>query len=505
MPIRFVELIRVSSAGQAERDTPEDQRRALARLAEARPGKLVERIEHGAAGLSGAASLNDRPDLLRLAELSRAKAYDELRVRHVDRLTRHTDPRERFAIFGMVQDAGAVIVDSGGHVLDPTSEIGEVDYFLQTWASARERKKIVQRTLEARHRLSSQGRPMTTIPYGRTFNHETGAWGVDVSKAATYRRLFDDTIGGLSLHVIAEALNDEGTPAPRGGNWEASSVRRMLKASNAVGRMTSFGNVIECPPIVDEVTQKRAIDSMARGNTRKGPPAKHDALLRKIATCAVCNSAMHVHLGNRSEKPVLYYRCSRYRKPGVDDLCRTHHRIDAVDAAVIEALRGMLEDPDRMLRALERRDGSAGNAKSEAEAAEKELSALDGREEKLVRLHTTGQVSEHIYAKQQGEIARARAAARDKLDAATARLAASASAQALAADVETAVRGFRKRVARAGFGEWRSLVEHLFPRPGSWIRIGTDGTIETNGLLMLERSAVPMSLDVARKSRVVSS
>ena len=74
---------------------------------------LVERIE--APGVSGALSVQERPDLQRLAELSAARAYDELRVYALDRLTRADDPRERIAVFGMALDAGAIIVDVHGH------------------------------------------------------------------------------------------------------------------------------------------------------------------------------------------------------------------------------------------------------------------------------------------------------------------------------------------------------------------------------------------------------
>src|SRR4051812_40174303 len=100
---RFVELIRVSSKKQSDADTPEVQRRELEKLQQRRPGVLVERIEDGASGLSGALGLAARPDLQRLAALARARAFDEVRVYDVDRLTRADDLRERAAVFGIVQ------------------------------------------------------------------------------------------------------------------------------------------------------------------------------------------------------------------------------------------------------------------------------------------------------------------------------------------------------------------------------------------------------------------
>jgi DNA invertase Pin-like site-specific DNA recombinase len=482
---RFVELIRVSSVGQAERDTPEDQRRALERLSRSRPGRLVERIDHGARGLSGAADLNQRPDLQRLAELSRSKAFDELRVRHLDRLTRHTDPRERFAIFGMVADAGAVIVDAGGSVIDPKSEMGEVFYFLQTWGSAQERKKIVERTVEARRRLSASGRPMTTIPYGRTFDYETGTWGIDEERIAVYRRIFRETIAGVSLHQLAAKLNREGISAPKGGPWEASSLRRMLRNGSAVGRMTSYGHPIACPPVVDEVTQRRALAAMVRGRVGSGPRAKHSALLRRIATCAVCGSTMHVHPGNTRVRPVLYYRCAK-AKPKTCE-ARTYHPVAEVDAAFVDALRAALEDPERLLRAATRKP-TAGTAEEDAERARRELARLEQREENLVRMRSQGEVRDEMFRRQAAEIARLRNDATGRLAAAEAALDASGNAQDRARDVAAAIESIRRRITRATPQDWRALVERLFPRqPGTWIRLHPDGRVETSGILRLWR------------------
>src|SRR4051812_29441319 len=91
---RYVELVRVSSKGQRDRDTPAQQKEALERLRDRRPGILVERIEHSA-HLSGALRVADRPDLQRLKELSEQRAFDEIRVFNIDRLTRASDEREQ--------------------------------------------------------------------------------------------------------------------------------------------------------------------------------------------------------------------------------------------------------------------------------------------------------------------------------------------------------------------------------------------------------------------------
>ncbi len=380
----------------------------------------------------------------------------------------------------MVADAGAIIVDAGGHVVDPATEIGEVDYFLQTWASARERRKIVERTVEARRRLSAQGRPMTTIPYGRRYDFQAGEWSTDPGEMKVYRRIFREVGGGTSLHQLAARLNGEGIRAPKGGLWEASSLRRMLRNPSAIGHMTSYGHPIDCPPVVDEVTQRRALAVLARGRTRSGPPAKHPALLRKIATCALCGSTMHVVVGE-----ALYYRCAHAKgRPGAPATCEatTCHPVAQVDAAFLAALRAAVDDPDRVLRQASRRGAGVGQAEEDLSALRRELERLDRREENLVRMRSQGEVRDEVWRRQSAEIARLRAGAEERRTTAAAIVDAHTVAREHAKDARSAVEAIRRKLARAGWPDWRRLVEQVFPRQdGTWVRLHPSGRLETHG------------------------
>ncbi len=284
---RYVELVRVSSVGQAARDTPADQRAALDRLRRSRPGTLVERIEQQ---VSGAADGADRPDLRRLGELAEARAFDEVRVRHLDRLTRHEDPLERAAVLSLVRRAGAVIVDAGGSVLDPATMGGELMWVFSTLASAEERKKIGERTMAGKRRLAeagqlASGRP----PWGRAFDRERG-W-VLTPAARDYRRLFDLALEGLTLWQIAERLEAEGIQSERGRKWTAGMVHNLIRARHAVGHGTAMGLRIAVPPVVDERTQRDALARLRANDNAGGPHVRYPALLRKILVCGVCGSA----------------------------------------------------------------------------------------------------------------------------------------------------------------------------------------------------------------------
>jgi hypothetical protein len=157
-----------------------------------------------------------------------------------------------------------------------------------------------------------------------------------------------------------------------------------------------------------------------------------------------------------------------------------------VDAAFLAALRESLENPDRIVRAAQRPLAAPHSVDRDVVVVRRELERLDRREANLVRLHTTGQVSEGVYRSQAAEIATLRNAATERLAALDAAVEAAKHAKEHAADLAAAVKAIRARVKRATFAEWRRLVEQLFPRqPGTWIRLHPSGRIETHGLLRL--------------------
>lgn len=479
---RYVELIRVSSTGQSERETPADQRRALDALRKTRPGALVERVELGAAGLSGALPLAKRPDLQRLRYLAEHGGFDELRVRHFDRLIRVDDPDEQEAVFAILRRAGAVLVEADGAVTDPRSLPGRIVAIVKAEGAAEERRKIVERTVEARDRLSAAGRPMTTIPYGRRYDYASGEWSTDPREMETYRRIFREVIAGASLHKVAADLNAAGISAPKGGQWEGSSVRRMLRNSSAVGRMTSYGHPIACPPVVDDMTQRRALAALARGRTRSGPPAKIPALLRKLATCSECGSTMHVVTGPPG---LVYYRCAAAKKrTGRPATCSAGicHPVADVDAAFLASLKAAVQDPDRLIRQAQRAAPSAKKAEEELAVVRREVERLDRREENLVRMRSLGEVRDEMWKRQRTEIARLRLGAEERIAALTAAVDSAARSREHARDARSAIEAIRRQAEKAAPHEWRRLIEATFPRSEqTWIRIHPNRTISAYG------------------------
>jgi site-specific DNA recombinase len=474
VPLRYVELVRVSTQGQADRDTPEAQRAALLRLRLARPGSLVEAIEFVG---SGAKDMADRPDLQRLTVLANKRAFDEVRVFRLDRLTRHDNPAERFAVYSLVAEAGAVFVDASGRVTDPKTELGELDYYFQTMMAARERQRIKERTQAGKRRLAALGHLVQgDPPYARTFDTETGAWGIDPKRAGIYKMIVKQCLAGRSLQQIAGALNDAGHVTSRGCAFSDKTVWKLLTAPAAYGLYKTQGFEFKIPAIVDEETFHAVQERLRSNNSLSGPRPKVLILLRKLAVCGACGSPLYAQLGGGTPARWRYYYCS-----SLDPACRVYHRVEDVDAKVIETLRAWLDEPDTLARAagLDSADDTRQAAQRDIEGAQEASRRLDNRETNTARLLTQGDIQDKTARTLMAEIKKARSDIAVRLTEAQARLQAAGHREQVRRDLATVIEGLRKGLGAATPEDWRGLCEIVFPRGG--VRVAPDGRITLRG------------------------
>lgn len=391
---RIVELVRVSTTEQKDKATHEAQAHALDALRKARPGVLVKRLQ--ALGVSGAKGVADRDDLQELRRLSVAKAYDELRVFSVDRLTRSDDPRERAAIYGMVLDAEAKIVDCGGRVIDPgkDGDLGELDYFLQTLFAARERKKIAARTTAGRRLRASQGKlSQGSAPYGRRLNRDTMAWELVPHEAATYRRIIDSALAGISTRAIAKQLNADGVPPARGTEWFHSSIKRLLRMPSMYGEYRPCGHLTLIPPIGTKQEFERIREKLRLQSTCPTGVERREAMMRRRLVCGGCGLTTRVETDDAASYP--RYACAKRFERQSPCPDRRTIPVPLADKAVRAALLKLVLDSDAMLRAIKnQRATTRQNPALDAASVAKALAMLDAQQARTLRFLSDGLLTE---------------------------------------------------------------------------------------------------------------
>jgi site-specific DNA recombinase len=258
---------------------------------------------------------------------------------------------------------------------------------------------------------------------------------IDEAEAAAIREVYHDYAAGKSPRAIAGELNARGLPAPRGGQWNASTINGNAARGNGLlhnqlyrgrlvwgrqtwtksretgarrSRLAGAADLVETEVphlrIVSEelwdAVQRRcaAVAMGSRPETHRRPAR----LLSGLTRCGACGGALIV-AGAAGR-----LACSTRRERG-DQACSNGRGVKSaqVEARVIDALGGLLLDPAVVEEAVREFLGLSGARQSQARAArakqEAELAEVKRRAGRLV-----DQVADGVLSG---------AAVKDKLDA----------------------------------------------------------------------------------------
>ena len=214
MADRFVAYYRVSTDRQGKSGLGlEAQQKAVMDFVN---GELIEQFTEVESG-----KRSDRPELLKaLKACKRHKAT--LVIAKLDRLARNV------AFIANLMDSGVefVAVDM--------PHANKLTVHILAAVAEHEREMISLRTKEALQAAKNRG-----VKLGSPVPEKASALGVtsQIDKASRFAENVIPVIreiensGAKSLRAIATALNARGIPSARGGEWQAATVRNVLKRS----------------------------------------------------------------------------------------------------------------------------------------------------------------------------------------------------------------------------------------------------------------------------------
>ncbi len=217
---RYIAYFRVSTQRQGRSGLGlEAQRRAVWDYLGGNGWTVIEEFTEVESG-----KRDDRPELAKALAACRLHGAT-LVIARIDRLS-----RDAAFLLGL-QKAEVPFVAAD------MPEANEMVVGIMAVVAQAERKMISHRTkaalAAARARGVKLGRPGNFTPEGRLLGSRRGNEARSAKAAARARDLapvIDEmhADGTTSLHGMAAVLNDTGVPAPRGGRWQASQVRRVL-------------------------------------------------------------------------------------------------------------------------------------------------------------------------------------------------------------------------------------------------------------------------------------
>lgn len=378
--------------------------------------------------VSGAVPVRQRPGLGPWLAPDKIGQIDGFLADEMDRLSRDLLDYLQFA--RDMAMLGKVIIDVSDGT-DTSTERGRQALEDRILAAQRERERAASRRRKAAKRLSDEGRWGGGKPgYGyspRCMCHEqhpcpdpqhtTGWWRVqDPAEAPVVRRMIEERIAGRGFSAIAAELTGQEIPSPRGGRWNATTIRKILTSPLLLGHVVEMkgatgvkgtpgyrkGQVVATrrgrdgqpitftdEPLCDPGTWDELQDAIKAGSRARGQ-AQSRHMLYRVLFCRSCSprpldpgTAVRMYGARRhttwdNVTHSAYYTCKR---------CGLNIRIDRIEPLIAGLV--LAEAGNRVL--LERRivhgDDHAADISRLERAAERrrELLADDPGDEDMAR------------------------------------------------------------------------------------------------------------------------
>ncbi len=390
--------VRVSSAGQEDNTSLKSQEQDCRVYAARQRWTVVEPVYQD---VQSGADLHERAGLSRLLADMKLGRFDVVLVWRFDRLSREMN--HRGYIFTCASDAGVKITSINQQVDD--SPEGQIHAAIDSYADARERRAIADRTDRGKRARIESGKPLVgqRAAYGYRWNDEERKERL-VEKPDTawiVRRIFEEAVQGKPLKAIARGLNDESLPTPNGAPiWMKGRISDILKDTRYKGEQygkrtraekvpgqrhyrqvrlpkEEWFRLEDVPALVDAATWQRANERLElnRHVYERRETKPDSALAAGLVYCGHCGGRMTKADGG------LRYQCQRnYRQPGA---CSFHGiRVEELDAAVWQRAKALLLHPE-MIEAEYDRQRQDESHQARIDEIEHFLASVDRKAQRL--------------------------------------------------------------------------------------------------------------------------
>ncbi len=237
------------------------------------------------AGISGR-SADNRAGLQKLLTEAKEGKFNRVVVSRISRLGRNA--RELLNNVNLLRECDVSITFVKDNI-DTGEKIGRFLLTVLGAVAEMEAENIGEASLDSKISLAARNIPAVgNLPFGRTFNKETGMWGLKPNVKEDIERAARDYLKGRTLHKISDEL------CAKGYQLKYSTLLKVFKevAGNKwtvkfKGRKKAMSLTV--PELLDETLIKRVQDRlMLRRDRPLNGKSKHQYLLRQLVRCEEC-------------------------------------------------------------------------------------------------------------------------------------------------------------------------------------------------------------------------
>lgn len=325
---KAVGYIRVSTPDQAADDkvSLEDQGKKIQRYCEMQGWTLVEIYDEGA--VSGK-TMEDRPEFLRMMQDAQEGRFQAMIVWELDRYGRTA--RDIYNNINDLLDWDIKPITLK-ELYDFTTDIGRnVILPLLAWVAEKERKTILERTMQGRYLKAKKGDPRAGIgafPFGRIWDGER--FVLEHGKANMLRKIAERYLEGESLTKMAKE---------HGLNY-SSLIRNLTQAADDKWIVTFKDEdkeslTFEIPKLLDDVLVQAVKDRLEHRHIAHRPDAQYP--LTGFVRCMGCGkNVVSMKSSRGGHKNFAYYR--HYTRTGEKASERECQEFRSVNMGKLEQL-----------------------------------------------------------------------------------------------------------------------------------------------------------------------
>ena len=239
-------------------------------------------------GVSGGASIQDRPELFRLVQDIRNGKLSAVWFRHQNRLERNTTT---FAIFTDDAKRKGVKLFFGDKEYD-YSDPQNVLFGGITSAISQYQKDL--QSIQTKRTLldnAKEGKVWSVVAYG--YKSDNGYLAINDSEVQIVKRIYRESLEGVGTDTIAKRLNDDNIPTRKGVNWRGRTVQGIIKNTLYKGERMYSGKTFEAPAIIEPEYWQKVNDNLANNRNNSGKKVEHKYLLKGVITCGTCGKGYY--------------------------------------------------------------------------------------------------------------------------------------------------------------------------------------------------------------------
>ena len=395
--LKFAALCRVSTERQKKRgESLHVQKADIERSVEMLGGKIVAwygGAEHATAG-------HEKLEIDRLLSDAKKKRFNATICNHADRWSR--DNQKSHDGLEMLRKAGVkFFIQTTEYDLVNPEHLLFLEMSSVFGAFSARQQKV--KSLDSRiSRAKKGGASCGKLPFGRTYDKETGQWGIDKAKHQMIKDVAKRYLAGGSITDLGIEYGMDGsgllpTIAERCGTiW----IQTFKKHDETITVET------EVPRLLPEATIKAIRKRKEANNTFAHRKIKHDYLLSRMIFCCHCGYPMYGQT-NTIDGRYKYYRhdtrktCTRKcdrPKTGANQI-----PAKVIDTLVLNHLFEMFGNPKKVKEAIDAAQPNKVQTRQQTERRSRidiELTNLQKGRERLMRLVVRGTLDEGEAEKQ---------------------------------------------------------------------------------------------------------